>query len=275
MNKQSGMFSRLGPAGPLALFAAVGPPLGTIALFATAGVTVPWLREQGSLGVWVYAAAFAVCTGLALLPTYAQSGLAGYAFGVVNGSIASIVGFIGGSLIGYAIASRVSGERIVKLSEENPKFAAIRRALVGVDESPGANAARGTSGAVPRHFWRTLGLVTLLRVPPNSPFAVMNLALASLRVPRVPFVLGTAIGMAPRTILAAALGSWIAGSQAGAAAAGGAEFTSDAWYAAAPRWLYFVGLGVTAAVLIALTMLANRVIARAAGAPRADNSTPG
>lgn len=266
------MAARLGPAGPLALFAAIGPPIGTIALFATAGITVPWLREQGSLGVWIYAAAFAVCTGLALLPTYAQSGLAGYAFGVVNGSIASIVGFIGGSLIGYAIARRVSGERIVKLSEENSKFAAIRRALVGADEPSAGIESGGATRSVPRHFWRTLGLVTLLRVPPNSPFAVMNLALASLRVPRLPFVVGTAIGMAPRTILAAALGSWIAGSQAGA---GGVEFTSDAWYAAAPRWLYFVGLGITLAVLIVLTMLANRVIARAAGASQSNNSTAG
>ncbi len=269
------MAAKLGPAGPLALFAALGPPLGTIALFATAGITVPWLREQGALGVWVYAAAFAVCTGLALLPTYAQSGLAGYAFGVVNGSITSIVGFVGGSLIGYAIARRVSGERIVKLSEENPKFAAIRRALVGADEPPAGVESGGATRSVSRHFWRTLGLVTLLRVPPNSPFAVMNLALASLRVPKLPFVLGTAIGMAPRTILAAALGSWIAGSQGGSGGAGGVEFTSDAWYAAAPRWLYFVGLGVTLAVLLVLTMLANRVIARAAGAPRPDNSAAG
>jgi uncharacterized membrane protein YdjX (TVP38/TMEM64 family) len=215
--------------------------------------------------VWIYAAAFALCTGLALLPTYAQSGLAGYTFGLVHGSAASIAGFVGGSLIGYAIARRVSGERVVRLAEENPKFAAIRRALVGEDAgSP--EGGRGGSDR-PHHFWRTLGLVALLRVPPNSPFALMNLAMASLRVPKWPFVIGTAIGMAPRTILAAAVGSWIAGPRG--TSQGPSEidperlghFTKE-MASATPTWVWPTGLGVTLLVLVVLGMLANRVLKR-------------
>jgi uncharacterized membrane protein YdjX (TVP38/TMEM64 family) len=247
---------RLGPAGILAIIAAAAPPLGSIALFATAGTTVPWLRAQGDAGVWLYAALFALFTGLALLPTYAQSGLAGYAFGLVNGSIASIAGFVGGGLIGYFIARRVSGERVVKLADENPKFKAIRRALVG-ETIDGRH--------VPHGFWRTLGLVSLIRLPPNSPFALMNLAMASIRVPIVPYVLGTAIGMAPRTILASAIGHWVAKMGTSGAAESEADrlahFKSDL-ASAAPSWVLPVGLGVTLIVLVVLGILANRVISR-------------
>ncbi len=251
---------RLGPAGVLALIAAFAPPLGSVALFATASTTVPWLRAQGESGVWIYASLFALCTGLALLPTYAQSGLAGYAFGLVNGSIASIAGFVGGGLIGYAIARRASGERVVKLTEENPKFAAIRHALVG-ETIDGQH--------VPHGFWRTLGLITLIRLPPNSPFALMNLAMASIRVPLLPFVLGTAIGMAPRTILACAIGSWVAGMGAstGESEAERLGHLKADLVSAAPSWVLPVGLGLTLVVLIILGIFANRVIARA-GKPR-------
>ena len=40
--------------------------------------------------------------------------------------------------------------------------------------------------------------MTLLRLPPNSPFAITNLVLAATRVPLLPFTLGTLLGMAPR-----------------------------------------------------------------------------
>jgi uncharacterized membrane protein YdjX (TVP38/TMEM64 family) len=42
-------------------------------------------------------------------------------------------------------------------------------------------------------------IVTLIRVPPSSPFAVTNTVMAATRVPVIPFVLGTVIGIAPRT----------------------------------------------------------------------------
>ena len=66
---------------------------------------------------------------------------------------AALVGFTGGGLLGYQVARRVSKDRVEELIEGNPKARAIRDAL----------RRRGP--------WRTLLVVTLLRLPPNSPFA--------------------------------------------------------------------------------------------------------
>jgi uncharacterized membrane protein YdjX (TVP38/TMEM64 family) len=47
-------------------------------------------------------------------------------------------------------------------------------------------------------------IVALLRLSPNSPFALMNLAMGVARTPIVPYVLGTGLGILPRTAIAAA-----------------------------------------------------------------------
>jgi hypothetical protein len=59
------------------------------------------------MGVVLYLAAFAVLGGLALLPTYAQSLLGGWAFGFAGGLPVVLAGFAGAALVNYAIAARV------------------------------------------------------------------------------------------------------------------------------------------------------------------------
>ena len=165
------------------------PPLSGIVLLGTLNRLGPWLRLQEGAGVALYIGGFAVLGGLALLPTYAPSLLGGWAFGAWWGSVAALAGFLGAALIGYALSRRVSGDRLQALLSEHTKWNAVYEALL-------------RSG-----FWKATLIVTLLRLPPNAPFAATNVTMAALRVPVGPYAIGTCAGLAPRTSAVAALGA--------------------------------------------------------------------
>jgi uncharacterized membrane protein YdjX (TVP38/TMEM64 family) len=187
----------LGPTGLLGVAWTAAPAVcGTLLLVGLAPVS-EWLLYHRSLGLALYVAVFVLAGGFGLLPTYAQSILGGWVFGVAVGLPAALVGFTGGGLLGYQVARLVSKDNVEELIERNPRARAIREALVG------------------RGPWRTLLVVALLRLPPNSPFALTNLVMATTGVPLPAFVGGTLLGMLPRTAVAVAL--------AAAASATGAE----------------------------------------------------
>lgn len=234
------LMARLGAAGPLAIAWAVLPVLGSLVLFAHADEVRTFFDRQGSAGWLIFAGLFAVLSGFALLPTYAQSGMAGFIFKVTLGAPAAVLGCVGGSLIGYAIARWVSGDKVVAVIEANPKWRAIRDALVGTKITP----------------WRLLGTVILLRLPPNSPFAMTNLAMAATRVPLGLYLLGTAIGIAPRTILAAYFGMGVEKA-----------FSKDAWSAALPPWVFYGGIGLALIVVIIIGQIATKAVERLGTAP--------
>ncbi len=228
-----GVVTRLGPAAVLGFVSATLPALGSIALFYFMNDLGSWLRGHGTQGEVYYAAGFAVLCGLAMLPTYASAALGGWAFGFAGGFPAAMAGFVVGSLIGYAIARPAASARVEAVIAERPQWKIVRDALVG-------------SG-----FWRTLMIVTLVRVPPNSPFAVTNLVLASVRVPLVTYLLGTAVGMAPRT----AVVLWVA--------AGLQERVAKDAVKQTPWWLVVVGIAVSLVVLVALGWVGKRGLERA------------
>lgn len=184
-------FRRLGPAGPLAVISATLPALGGFVLLAMMAPLTRWLASLGAAGAWVYAAAFAVLAGLALLPTYAQAVLGGYAFRMTLGLPAALAGFVGGAAIGYVLGRWASRDRARQIIREHRRWQAVYDELLGGG------------------FLRTLALVTLVRLPPNSPFAITNLVLAAARVHPAAYLLGTLIGMAPRTAVAVYIGSTI------------------------------------------------------------------
>lgn len=251
---------RLGLAGPLAMGALVLPPLGSIVLFMTMGTTGPWLQSHAGIGVLIYIVAFALLAGLALLPTYAQSALGGFAFGITLGIPAALCGFAGGAIIGYTIASRAAGDRVQKIIDEKPKWRAVRDALL--------DRRRGWFG--------TTAMVALLRLPPNSPFALMNILMASVKVPRSSFIVGTLVGMLPRSSLAVIVG------------AGVKDLTKESLEQAVPTWAWWVGIGLTIAIALFIGLLANRAIEKLtrsasatetpkssdADAPKADTLAP-
>jgi uncharacterized membrane protein YdjX (TVP38/TMEM64 family) len=181
------LLERLGPAGLLGILWATLPAFGGIFLLARIDYASDWLQTHGRIeALFVYVSIFIISAGIGLLPTYAQSILAGWVFGWI-GIPAALAGFGGASLIGYAIARFVSKDRVERVINENIKARAVRDALI-------------RSG-----FWRSLLIVTLVRIPPNSPFALTNGILAASGVKLLPYFLGTVIGMSPRTSAAVVL----------------------------------------------------------------------
>jgi uncharacterized membrane protein YdjX (TVP38/TMEM64 family) len=187
------IFKRLGPAGFLAIAWAALPAIGGIVLLTFIGDISAWLQQHQGWGVVLYVVIFIFSAGFGALPTYSQSLLGGWAFGLTTGFLAAWAGFIGASMVGYVVARTVSRRRVERLIDENPKAKAVREALLG-------------HGPL-----RTTAIVALIRVPPNSPFALTNLAMAASGVKLMPYVLGTALGMAPRTFAAV----WLAVQAAG------------------------------------------------------------
>jgi uncharacterized membrane protein YdjX (TVP38/TMEM64 family) len=230
------IFRRLGPAGPLALIAASLPAIGGFALLGLLTWLKPWIEAQGDLGILIYILAFTVLAGLAVLPTYAQAVLAGYVFKLTVGSVAALCGIFGASLVGYVIARKASGDRVVQLIEEQPKWRAVYNALLR--SSPA----------------KALMIVTLLRIPPNSPFAITNLVLAACRVPVVTYIVATVVGIAPRTIIAVGIG----------AAADTLDFSKSA-----NIWFFVGGIVVTLIVVGIIGALANQAITRMTADPSA------
>jgi uncharacterized membrane protein YdjX (TVP38/TMEM64 family) len=176
----------------LATVALFVPPVSGLLLLGTLPLLGAWLRGEGLLGVAVYLAAFVLLGGLALLPTYAQSVLGGWAFGFAGGWAATVTGFVGAALVGYALTRRLSGDNIERLLAERRRWHAVYRQLMHTSA------------------WRSTGLVTLLRLPPNAPFAATNVVMGALGVPRGPYAVGTALGLAPRAGVAVYAGAGLA-----------------------------------------------------------------
>jgi uncharacterized membrane protein YdjX (TVP38/TMEM64 family) len=208
------------------------PAVCGILLITYLGRVSKWLLDQGEArAVTIYIAAFIFSAGLGLMPTYAQAALAGWCFKVPTGFPAALAGFAGAALVGYVVARTVAQGRVEALVRENPKAQAVRDALIG------------------RGFLQTFGIVTLIRLP-NSPFALTNLAMASAGVPVGPYLLGTLVGMAPRTFLAVLIGS-----------------SAQQLTTRPPRWLVFASIGAAVVVVAIIGTIAKRALAKVT-APR-------
>jgi len=223
--------TQMGFASVLGVLASTLPLIGSVGLYAYISPIADWLRTH-PVGVWIYLAGFVVLGGVALLPTYAQSALGGFAFGAAMGIPLALGGFAGAALLGFLIAQCASPERVQRVVDANPRAGAVRRALAGGG------------------FLRQAGMVTLLRLPPTSPFALTNLVLAAAGVRTLPFVVGTVLGMAPRTIVAVIIGAGIKQT-----------LTEESLKSAAPKELWWAGIAVSIAVLIVIMVIAKRALA--------------
>ena len=220
-----------GPALPLGLATVFGPLLGVSVLAATSAHWFEPLEAQGAAGIaWIFAATV-LLAGLSLMPTHAASLISGMLFGWGGGSLLALVGTLGAALLGHRLLSALVGRRVLEALERRPRAAAVHRALVG----------RGTVGLA--------GLVALLRLSTLLPFAATNLVLAAARVPVLPFLAGTALGIAPRVCVVALAGSGLSELDL--------SRSSD-------QRLALLGAVATVLVLVVLTRLARRVLKEAA-----------
>lgn len=235
------LIKRLGPAAILGVVACILPPLGSIALFWKINFIGQWLRGHDGAGIAIYIGAFIVLAGAALLPTYATAILGGWAFGFQSGSIAALLGFTGAAIVGYVTGRLGSGDRVQTIISEHPKWQAIRDALIGGS------------------FLKSLAIITLVRMPINSPFAITNLVLASVKTNVVAYILGTALGMAPRTLIAVYL------------AAGFAQNLDPEHAARAPKptWVLVAGIGSAIVVMLVIGFIASNALKRMTAQPAA------
>ncbi len=225
--KSPSLFKRLGAAGPVAIGLSFFPPLGGFVLLATLTRLGPWLRDHGIEGMVIYFLFTGLLMGVSFVPTYSCAILAGWAFGFAVGWPLAVVTITVASLLAYAIGRWICRERVLEVIQERPRWNAVYQALL--DRSSG----------------RALLVVTLLRVPPASPFALANFVLAAGRVRLFDYTLGTMIGIAPRTAL-------------GVATAAGLEQLH--FKTATNTWAVVAGIVATMVVCMVLGMLANRAL---------------
>lgn len=214
---------------------AVLPALLGFILIARLDLAADWLGALGEFAIIAYVVLFALTSGLGLLPTYAQALAGGWIFGLEAGTGAALCGFVGGAIVGRLVAGRIAGRGLQGVFEQSPKAAAVRDALLH------------------RGRWGTIGVITLLRVPPNSPFAVTNLALTACGAAWIPYIIGTAVGMLPRTAIVVGVGA--------AGAATGAESLLDLFESTQQRWMLIGGIVVAIIVLAILGRIGQKAIA--------------
>lgn len=162
----------------------IAPPIAAIYILSNLGRIESLLLADPEIGFWAYVAVFALGAGLGLVPTYSQAILGGWVFGFAQGIAGALMGFVGGAAIGFLVSRAVSGSSLERLVSRYPRAHVIRCALLG-----GSMA-------------KTFCIISLIRLPPNSPFALTNFALSTMGAPLLLTLAATAVGMLPRTALA-------------------------------------------------------------------------
>jgi uncharacterized membrane protein YdjX (TVP38/TMEM64 family) len=217
----------LGPAGPMAAVMIVLPIVGGLLLLGFVRQLAPWLKHHASAGAaLIFAGAAAGLAGFSLMPTYALEIVAGWAFGPLVGTAASVAGLTGAAVVSYGVAKAVVHDRLLRRMHGNDRCEAVRHAMVG-------------SGSA-----RAAGIVALVRLAPVVPFGATNLLMASAGCPLGAFVVGTALGTLPRTAAVVFMASQM----------------SELRFEHNP-WLFVASLVATVVVVTVLGYVAKRALA--------------
>lgn len=227
-------------SGILALVWGTLPGILGVTLVVSVADAEAFFTRFGDSAMPAYVLVFAACAGLGLLPTFAQAFAGGWILGFGRGALGAGLGIALAAVLGYLVSRLVAGDSVRAWIDRNPRWKVIRESLVG------------------RGFGRSLLVTTLVRFPPNSPFALCNLALASCGTRPLPYLAGTLVGMAPRTVFVA----WL-GSVAAAGATGENGRMSLFALAKDKPWMFAVGLASTIVALMVLAQLAKRALAAA------------
>jgi uncharacterized membrane protein YdjX (TVP38/TMEM64 family) len=159
-------------------------------ILASTGITVLLLYFESELLVWNFwqwlflYLGVSILMGAALMPTTLMAFLTGYFLGF-EGTPLMIISYLIASYVGYQLGLFLEGKKIHKNLLEKPK---IKRFLASLKEKS----------------WK---LIILVRLSPVLPFSVMNLVLSAIRFPIKIFLIGSFIGMLPRTLFAIYVGT--------------------------------------------------------------------
>jgi uncharacterized membrane protein YdjX (TVP38/TMEM64 family) len=228
--------------GKLILYVVIGLAVvaGLILAGRQAGAYVPrfaqWVEGLGVWGPVVFILGYAVAT-VAFIPGSLLTLAAGAIFGLVKGTVYTLIGATLGASAAFLVARYVARGAIERKIAGNARFAAIDRAV-------------GREG---------LKIVALLRLSPIFPFNLLNYSLGLTKVGFLPYLIAS-IAMLPGTLLYVYYGK-AAGSLA--ALAGGAKTAkgTGSWV------LLGVGLLATIVVTTFVTRLAGKALRQEIDAP--------
>lgn len=231
--------------GKIAVYAV----LGILALAALllggrqAGAYIPqfaaWVESLGVWGPVVFILGYAVAA-VAFVPGSLLTLAAGAVFGLVKGTIYTLIGATLGSSAAFLVARYGARKAIERRIAGNAKFAAVDRAV-------------GREG---------FKIVALLRLSPLFPFNLLNYALGLTKVSFLSY-LAASIAMLPGTLLYVYYGK-AAGSLAALAGGAKTEKGPESWI------LLGVGLLATIAVTTYVTRLAGKALRQEIDAPPKD-----
>jgi uncharacterized membrane protein YdjX (TVP38/TMEM64 family) len=199
---------------------------------------IDWVQRLGPAGIAVFIGAYAIATVL-FLPGWIFTVTAGLLFGVVGGTAVALSGATIGAALAFLVARYLVRDSIRNLAGSNPRYHAIDQAI-------------GENG------WKIVGL---LRLNPLIPFNLSNYFYGITAIRFWPYVLISAIGMLPGTLLYAYLGAVGKATLA-------AKSPPSVW-----RYLLLgAGLGSTIAVTIIISRIARNALKKS-GAVNTEHSS--
>lgn len=191
-----------------------------------------WVAAQGAWGPVLYMLGYAVAA-VAFVPGSALTIGAGAVFGLVEGTIYTLLGATLGAALAFLVGRYFAREKVQKKIAGDERFAAVDKAI-------------GRQG---------FKITALLRLSPIFPYNLLNYALGLTKVGFWPYTIAS-IAMLPGTILYVYIGT--IGGQAAEAAGEGA--------ASAGKWaLLGLGLLATVAAVWAVTRKARQILREETG----------
>jgi uncharacterized membrane protein YdjX (TVP38/TMEM64 family) len=188
-----------------------------------------WASGTGFPGMAVFVLVY-VAAAVLFLPGSILTVGAGAIFGLLWGTISVSIGATLGAGAAFLIGRYLARKRVERWAAENPKFAAIDRAV-------GREGGR---------------IVLLTRLSPLFPYNLLNYLFGLTRVGFWPYLAASWIGMLPGTVLYVYLG--VAGRAVARTAAG--PGIGNGWEAI----FWSVGLAATLLLTFFLTRLARRAL---------------
>lgn len=233
------MGHRLSPASKAKLAGSILIGLAVVALLILGGqqaaAFVPrfadWVKSLGVLAPVVFILGYAVAT-VAFIPGSLLTLAAGFIFGVLEGTIFTLIGATLGASAAFLVARYVARGAIERRIAGNPRFAAI----AAVDRAVGREGFK---------------IVALLRLSPVFPFNLLNYSLGLTRVPFLQYFAASA-AMLPGTLLYVYYGA--AAESLASALGGGAKKGPGGWA------LFGFGLLATVVVTAFVTRLAGKAL---------------
>jgi uncharacterized membrane protein YdjX (TVP38/TMEM64 family) len=198
-----------------------------------------WVASLGAWGPVVFILGYAVAA-IAFVPGLLLTLAAGAIFGLVKGTIYTLIGATLGASGAFLVARYVARGAIERRISSYPKFAAIDKAV-------------GREG---------FKIVALLRLSPVFPFNLLNYALGLTKVRFLPYLAACA-AMLPGTILYVYYGKAL-GSLAALASGGKTQ--------KGPEFYVFLGIGLVATIVVTtfVTRLAGKALRQQIDEPAED-----